>query len=234
MALDVYVGPLTLYYAGEWENEAQIQARKRGDEYHIIRTRQEDDAVKDPEQVRSAIVNWQRSLSDALGENISEPLEWDEVSLKYATGRPDWQGLNSLILWAAYVEHRDLEPPERYVEVSTDPAYQRSTAEDATNLFPHVIRNIEFWLPSAFDFTFKAKAPNDDIVAFGSSFTLLSNLQSLNDATWQADRTTIERWGEHRSGPHASLEDSAKSGFCEMFLLAEFACQRRLPMKLDY
>ena len=60
MALDVYVGPLTLYYAGEWENAAQSQARKRGDQYHIIRTRHEDDAVKDPERVRSALVIWRR------------------------------------------------------------------------------------------------------------------------------------------------------------------------------
>jgi hypothetical protein len=234
MALDVYVGPLTLYYAGQWENEVQAEARERGDQYHIIRTRREDDAVKDPERIRPALVNWQRSMSDALGSNIAEPLDWDEASQDYATGRPDWQGLGSLILWAAYAEHRDLAPPARYVEVSTDPAYKRSTAEDAMNLFPHVIRDIEFWLPSAFDFTFKANAPNDDIVAFGSSFTLLANLHALNGATWQADRTTIENWGGYRPGPDASLEESAKYGFYDMLLLAEFACQRRLPMKLDY
>ena len=37
MALDVYVGPLTLYYAGQWENVAQEAARLQGATYHTIR-----------------------------------------------------------------------------------------------------------------------------------------------------------------------------------------------------
>ena len=234
MALDVYVGPLTLYYAGQWENMGQAEARERGFQYHIVRTRRVDDAVTDPGKIRPALVNWQKLLSDALGSNIAEPLAWDEAFEDYMTGRPDWEGYGALILWAAYAEHRDLVPPPRYVEFSADPAYKRSTAEDATNYFPHVIRDIEFWLPSAFDFTFKANAPNDDVVAFGSTFTLLANLRALNDMTWQADRAAIEKWGEHRPALDASLEEVAKYGFSEMFFLAEYACQRRLPMKLDY
>ena len=31
MALDVYVGPLTRYYTGEWENVAERAARERGE-----------------------------------------------------------------------------------------------------------------------------------------------------------------------------------------------------------
>ncbi|MEI7874700.1 MAG: hypothetical protein WCK95_21410 [Alphaproteobacteria bacterium] len=234
MALDVYVGPLTLYYAGQWENVAQAAARERGFQYHIISTRGEDDAVKDPAKILPMIADWRASLSDALGENILEPLGWDESYEDYMTGRPGWGGYGALILWAAYVEHPDLARPPRYVEHWEDLAYKRSTAADATNLFPHVIRSIEFWLPAAFGFTFKANAPNDDIVTFGSTATLWANLQALNDMTWQADRATIERWGEYAPAGDAALEDLAKYGFSEMFFLAEYACQHRLPMKLDY
>lgn len=56
MALDVYVGPLTLYYAGQWENLAQKYARERGAHYQIIRPDKVEDSVKDPELIRPAIV----------------------------------------------------------------------------------------------------------------------------------------------------------------------------------
>lgn len=234
MALDVYAGPLTLYYAGQWENLGQAYARKQGYQYSLIRTQSEDDAVRDPAKIRPAIADWRTLLSDALGDNIAAPLDWDEASEDYMTGRPGWDGYGALILWAAYAEHPDLIRPSRNVDYRDDPAYKLSTVADATNLFPHVVRDIEFWLPSAFTFTFKANAPNDDLVTFGSTEILWANLQALNDMTWRADRATIEKWGEHVPGQDASLEDTAKYGFSDMYFLAEYACRRHVPMKLDY
>ncbi len=235
MAFDVYVGPLTLYYAGQWENAGQRYARERGATYHMIRTEGSDDRVTDPEMLRPALVQWRHLLSEALGSNIPEPLDWDETSSEYATGRPNWDGFASLRLWAAYAEHPDLTLPLRCGELEEDPAYLRSTAKTAgASRFPHLIRSLEFWLPSPFDFTFKAEAPNGSPVDFGSAMTLLEHLRDLNDVTWKADQATIATWGMVSPHPEAPFEQAAKYGFSTMLTLAQYACEKRMPMKLDY
>jgi hypothetical protein len=234
MALDVYVGPLTLYYAGQWENMGQAAARRRGAIYHTIRLNDPKDKIEDPERIRADIVEWRGQLSDGLGSNIDGPLDWDEHSDDYATVRPNFDGLGSLILWAAYDDHRDLQRPARFVDLPGDPAYERATAKDAESRYPHLIREIEFWLPSPFDFTFKAEAPNGDVVAIGSTMTLLRHLQELNNRTWKADRAAIAAWGEIAPEPDGPLEEAARFGFSDMFFMADIACARRMPMKLDY
>ncbi len=234
MAFDVYAGPLTLYYAGRWENVAQRYARERGGTYHMIRTEGSDDRVTDPEMLRPALIEWRRQLSEALGSNIAEPLDWDEASNEYATARPNWDGYVSLRLWAAYADHPDLTLPLHAGELEDDPAYRRSTAKDAESRFPLVIRSLEFWLPSPFEFTFKANGPNGDLVEFGSAIHLLKHLQDLNRATWDADQATISTWGIVAPRPEAPFEQAAKYGFSTMLTLARYACERRMPIKLDY
>ncbi|MDP2334668.1 MAG: hypothetical protein Q8M19_28655 [Reyranella sp.] len=234
MALDVYVGPLTLYYAGQWENHAQMSAWQQGAVHHTIRLNEPKNKRKDPERIRAAIVEWRGQLSDGLGPNIMRPLDWDEHSEDYATVRPNWDGFGSLVLWAAYDDHKDLQPPAHFVELSGDPAYERATAQDAESLYPHLIRDIEFWLPSPFDFTFKAEGPNGDVVSFGSTVTLLRHLRDLNNRTWKADLAMIEAWGVTAPKPDGPLEEAAKYGFSDLFTLAEIACLRGMPMKLDY
>ena len=115
MALDVYVGPLTLYYAGQWENGAQEAARLQGEAYHTIRLDDPEDKVEDPERIRAAIVAWRSQLSDGLGSNIVRPLDWDEHCGDYVTARPNWDGFGSLILWVVC-------PLPRYQPVSQSPA----------------------------------------------------------------------------------------------------------------
>ena len=53
MALDVYVGSLARYYAGEWENIAEKTARERGAQYQIGRPGGSADRLKDPERIPS-------------------------------------------------------------------------------------------------------------------------------------------------------------------------------------
>ena len=64
--------------------------------------------------------------------------------------------------------------------------------------------------------------------------TLLRHLQELNDRTWKADRPTIEAWGVTAPKPDGPLEEAANYGFSDMFFLAEMACERGMPIKLDY
>jgi hypothetical protein len=234
MAFDVYVGPLARYYSGRWENMGQEWARRNGAVYHTIKIDELATRETNLDVLRPEIVEWRTQLSEALGSNISEPLDWDELSDDYATARPDWDGWGSLVLWAAYEDHRDLKLPLRFTELSGDPAYRRSAARDAETHYPHLVRDVDIWLPSRFDFTFKATAPVGDNVTYGSTFTLLLNLQTLNERTWNADRATIESWGETAPPRDAPLEEAARYGFSDMLAMAEIACTRRMPMKLDY
>ena len=49
MALDVYVGSLTRYYAGEWENVSERTARERGTQFRIGRRAGSDEAfIREP------------------------------------------------------------------------------------------------------------------------------------------------------------------------------------------
>ncbi|TAJ32579.1 MAG: hypothetical protein EPO67_10705 [Reyranella sp.] len=234
MALDVYAGPLTVYYSGQWENIGQAEARKRGFEYHQIRLRDESDAVGDPETVRRMVVDWRQGLSNALGDNLPSRLDWDEQTEDYMTARPDFEGLGALILWASYAEHPDLPRPEQYVDFAEDPAYGRSAPNDAQSHFPAIIRETEFWLPADFEFTFKAPGPNGDAVMFSSAYGLFRQLRKLNEMTWQADQQTIQAWSVDWPGASASLEALAKYAFSDMVAVASYACTKRMPIKLDY
>jgi hypothetical protein len=235
MPLDVYVGPLTLYYADQWENKAQKAARLVGGSYHKLRTRDVPDAVRDPEQIRPAMVGWQRGLNEALKAYLLQPLEWSEDVETYFSTRPDFEGLGALVLWAAYEDHRDLPRPEQYRDFTQDPAYLRSVSKDAVSSYPAVIHDIEFWLPADFGFNFKAEAPHGAMTTFSSAFGLRQQLHELNDRTWAAEADEFLSWGRRRwPGADAPLEDLAKFGFAEMYSLAVLACEHRLPMKLDY
>ena len=83
---------------------------------------------------------WQ--LSDGLGSNIDRPLDWDENSEDYVTARPDWDGFGSLVLWAAYDDHKDLQLRRVSSNCQGDLAYERATAKDEESLYPHLIRDM--------------------------------------------------------------------------------------------
>lgn len=234
MACDIYVGPLTLYYAGEWENAGQRYARMRGASYSFIRPDGEEPAA-DPDEVREAVVTWRDALAEVLQVRIPGPLTWDETGTLYASERPNWDGFSSLVLWAAYAEHPDLERPAVEVEhYREDPAYLRCTAEGGITKYSHIVRDLEFWLPWPFDGTLMASDPNGNVVGIGSSITLARQLGELNQATWRADEATLEQWRSDVPARGSSFETLARFGFATVFDLAVGAAKMRLPMKLDY
>ena len=89
-------------------------------------------------------------------------------------------------------------------------------------------------MPGRFDFTFQAEGPNGDVVGSGSTVNRLRHLRDLNDRTWKADRATIEAWDKTAPKPDGQLDEAAKYGFSDMSILAEAACDRGMPIKLDY
>jgi hypothetical protein len=93
MALDVYVGSLTRYYAGDWGSIADKK------EQRTRRTRSSDPG-KDGERMRNAVLAWREGLGRALRPHLDAPLDWSESpEAPWFTGRPGWDGFGSLVLW---------------------------------------------------------------------------------------------------------------------------------------
>ena len=233
MALDVYVGSLTRYYAGEWENIAEKAARERGAQYRIGRT---GDAERDGEEIHEAILAWRGALNESLGERIALPLDWNEAAdAPYFTGRPGWDGFGSLVLWAAYAEHPGVRRPASLPEEwDNDPVLMRSNAQGFRSRYSHLVRNVELWLPGPFDFTFESEDVDGRRVVVGCTATLRRQLEDLNSATWKADEDVVAAWGRDTLAADAPLEQNARYALAVLLDLTGRAVEHRLTMKLDY
>lgn len=225
MSLDVYVGPLTRYYGGDWENVAERGVR--GSSGHRPAGR---------DRIRQTVLAWRDALQASLGSSLSAPLDWDEAeAAPYFVGRPGWDGFGSLVLWAAYVEHPVLRTPATLPEEwDNDPALVRSNAEGFRSRYSHLVRNVELWLPIALDFTFEGESVDRRRVVMGSSATLARQLADLNAATWKAGMDEIATWNRRVPDDNATLELRARHAFAVMVDLANKALEHRLPMKLDF
>jgi hypothetical protein len=235
MALDVYVGSLTRYYAGEWENVSERIARERSLPYRIgpLRDAGEGGGLDD---IRPTVVAWRTDLSESLGTRISMPLDWNETpEAPYFSGRPGWEGFGSLVLWAAYAEHPAVRRPDSLPEEwDNDPVLMRSNAAGFRSRYSHLVRNVELWLPGPFEFTFEAEDVDGRRLVVGSTATLRRQLEDLNTATWKADVEIVAGWSREPLPKDAPLEQSARYAFAVLLDLVQQAAEHKLPMKLDY
>jgi hypothetical protein len=227
MALDVYVGSLARYYAGDWENVAERAAGTRHGGPQAARQR-------DAESMRPAVLAWREALAASLGNTVIIVWDWDEsAEAPHFTGRPGWDGFGSLVLWAAYAEHPALRRPDSLPEEwDDDPALVRSNAEGSR--YSHLVRNVELWLPSPFDVTFEGQDIDRRRIVIGSALTLARQLGELNGATWRAGESEVMRWARAAPGDSAGLELKARYAFAILYDLVRRAVEHRLPMKLDY
>lgn len=234
MALDVYVGSLTRYYAGGWENLVEKALRERGVP-QPVRTSRPVDAANAQDRIRPTVIAWRTALARALGERITAPLDWDETAdAPWFTNRPGWDGFGSLVLWAAYAEHPSLRRLETLPEEwDHDVALTRSTAAGFRSRYSHLVRNVEMWLPVAFEITFEGEDVGGRRVVVGSVTTLRRQLAELNAATWKASAADVAAWARvpTEQGP---MEGRARYAFAILTDLAQRAHAERLPMKLDH
>jgi hypothetical protein len=236
MALDVYVGSLSRYYAGEWENVSERTARERGTPFRIGRRVGSGDPEPDIQDILQEILTWRVELNQSLGDRIAHPLDWSEdLDAPYYTGRPGWDGFGSLVLWAAYAEHPAMRRPASLPEEwDNDPVLVRSSVVGFRSRYSHLVRNVELWLPNPFEFTFEGEDVDGRRVVVGSTATLRRQLEDLNAATWKANADTVTIWGRDPPGDNAPLEQSARYAYAVLLDLAERSVELRLPMKLDH
>ena len=163
-------------------------------------------------------------LSNALRDNISAPLDWNETAeAPYFTDKPDWVG---------YAEHPNLPIPSKTVKHW--PAYQAIIAQTFQTHYDQLLYRSEFWLPCDFDFTFRAMNASGSELNIGSSKMLLAPLDHLNLATWNANSIASQAWRSISVGHELPLETYARFGFAIFKELAEQSVTQGLVMQLDY
>jgi len=216
MALDVYVGSLTRYYAGDWESTADKKGKRtrpsgRTGAARAGAGRADRASGKDSERIRKAVLTWRDGIKRALRQHLDEPLDWAETTeAPWFTGRPGWDGFGSLVLWAAYAEQPGLRRPAALPEEwDDDPALVRSNADGFRSRYSHLVRNVELWLPCAFGFTFEGEDVDGRRIIVGSSTTLGRQLGELNAATWKMDGRELAALAKNRPNGSA-LETCAR------------------------
>ena len=241
MGLDVYVGPLTRYYTGNWETILQ-QATKGSDiPVTISRPNQPKQGwfarlldqfrPRGPAAAARAVRRWRNRLRTELG---IPDLDWNEYpEAEYATDRPAWDCYGALVLWAAYDELPNAKRRETAKDWDKDPAYLTSRMNPHSR-YRHLIADTEIWLPVEFRAPVRTAAIAGDSIVVGSSVRLLAELRELNSRTWNAGDEQTSKWrydGAEFGGP---LEPSARFAFSIFYELARRSVAARLPMKLDY
>ncbi len=236
MALDVYVGSLTRYYAGDWENVVERADRERGAGASVRRPREAASRARESGSIQATVLSWREALAASLGDSMPSPLDWDETpEAPYFTGRPGWDDFGALVLWAAYAEHPALKRPDLLPEEwDDDPALVHCNAAGFRSRYSHLVRNVELWLPGPFEFTFEGEDVDRRRIVVGSAATLVRQLADLNDATWKAAEVDIVSWAGVVTDDDAPLEPRACHAFAVLAGLAQQAVEHRLPMKLDF
>lgn len=236
MGLDIYVGSLTRYHAGDWETIVQRTAREAGMKMQTIRANPDPpDKITDQTVINQAVRQWMQGLSVGLAKHISAPLDWDEkADAPYFTDKPDWVGYSGVILLAAHLEHPSIPQPQAATSHwDKDPAWQASTEEGYHSRFGQILTP-EYWLPSDFPFTFKAPDVTGTVVTFGSSQALLQQLTTLNNETLNGTEEDLSLWAYEGAGSGDPFVKSAQFGIAMFIRHARLSVEHRLPMKLDY
>ena len=236
MALDVYVGSLTRYYAGDWESVTDRTARERSGKAEAAQPRVAGVPEKDRERIQASVLTWRRTLDAALAPHLAEPLSWNEApEAPWFTDQLGWDGFGALVLWAAYAEQPTLRRPAALPkEWDDDAALVRSNADGFRSRYSHLVRNVELWLPTTLDFTFEAEDVDGRRIIVGSSTTLRRQLGELNAATWKMDEDEMTALARRRPPDRPSLEVAARHAMAVIGGLVRQAVQHRLPVKLDY
>lgn len=254
MGLDVYVGTLTRYRAGDWQTSVVAAALAHGYRVNIVR-RKADGTTEivdardlrpappdEQSRIREDVERWRRDITRGL--KLQKPLDWQESSdSPYFTDKPDWYGFGAVLVLAAHEERRPPGTEAIYPDQfdfdhwQEDPLLQearKSSRSQFNQLF-----EAQVWLPGGPDVPVTTALPwATKIVGFGATSELLRQLEDLNNRTFRGterDRATWrndERVG--RDDPSHPFEPNARFGLSIFLTLARKAVEHRLPMLLDY
>ena len=182
------------------------------------------------QEVHDVVNAWRSAINEGLTPHGVKALEWSEADdTEYFTDRPGWEGYGGLLLWAAYAERPNEEPPFEFPQSwSDDPVYQ-SVMEDEQRMHFVSILLATLWLPSDFDFCFKFAGIVEEEVMIGSCRGLRDQLRELEGKPlkWQKPVNSS-------SDSVVTFEEAAKARLAFFQALAEKAVDNHLPLVLSF
>jgi hypothetical protein len=252
MGLDIYVGPLSRYYAGDWETVIQRWGRENGTPITMIRPPGHrfpslDDALQ-------AVLTWRLQLEAAFGDLVHEPLDWSEDPTgDYSTDKPGFDGRSAVLLLAAQQEFPSMTLPsiarddirgtslwdlvmDRYSSGNL-----RRRIRERLGLgvkirpagpFEHLYLS-NMWLPVDFELTGNTLDPFGRPVHIGSVPRLRRQLQDLHDRVEVSHPGLLEANQMEGTLDRKEFPAVASFGLKTWLDVAIEADERGMPMILD-
>ena len=232
MAFDIYAGGFARFYAREWENVAQKQARETGMRYQIIYSAQDPGPAK-WDDVQAAVGHWKTALVRGLGENAPKDLNWSEDrDAPYFTDRPGWDGYSALVLMAASTATNTPLPEKLPKDSLTSDVLVRTQATAFQGAYRSITQT-QLWLPGSFEFGFDFVDLCEQKVCVTSVKRLHADLLALKDANGITNEQsqTIMREGYEDGADFIRI---AVFGLTVFERIAQEAERHSLPVFLSY
>jgi hypothetical protein len=253
MGLDIYAGPLSRYYAGDWETIIQRHGRESGTPVHIIRP--PGFRFPPPDVALARVLAWRSALDGALDGHIHEPLNWSEsLTGDYITDKPNHDGKAGVVLLAAQQEFPSMSLPTRATRDASRTNLWTLVADryGSGNLrrrirkrlgmpvpakpsapFEHIYFPI-LWLPVEMGLSVVTKDAFGHRVTIGSVLGLRRELQDLHDRIRASRPSLLDAWQSTDALDRGEFEAIASLGLKIWLELAIQADDRRVPMILDW
>ena len=223
MDLNIYAGPLTQYYAGNWTvpdgggcEPAEMTAA----------------------EIQEAAEDWQADLVRALtGDDGGPEFIWDEAADgPYFAWPLSWECFEALRLYAASGIYGGNRPDEFPAGGALDDFPVFESVRDDEEMNWSIFIGTLLWLPIEEEFSFKSQLPTGQEATISTAGSLLCELGQVNDLSWKEAEENLIEW-VHTEGPAAGnrqTESMAKYAFSVLYRAALYALDHEVPVILDY
>lgn len=187
MGLDLYAGPLTRYYSGNWQTVTQELGAE------IVYADGHSPWVSQ-EEAEQRVRDFHARLTEKLAPHDYSLPQWNEApDHAYQTDKPDHMGREALLLWAAYLHRRDLKRPmDLPTDFTVDRAY-REAAGEAGYYDPHLITlDSDIFVPAEVSFSLGIESPLGSKKLVSSIQSLMDTLMWINERSWNSNSKDAE------------------------------------------
>lgn len=234
MALDLYVGPVSRYVVGDWQNVGQQMAEANGLKHQAV-----GPGARRPagffgrRRAENAYAAWREKMRKfMLAQGEPTPLWDDSATLDYATDRPGWEGLLGLVLKYATLLHPQYPPPSGpmgEIDIEVENAYLDTLSRPG---LIHALADVPVWLPGRFDTIYAMPLVDGPALNTASLGALSATLDQVCEL-WGKERALMATLQTDQPGSKASLDEAALHGLAVLCRLTDEATRRNLPMIVD-
>jgi len=194
VGLDLYAGPLWRLYAGDIERPSQRFGREMGMKVEMVYASGAEPLTK--EDAKQAVVAL-RKLVDRQAMKVLGSTKgistWNEECDDYFCEQLRAEGIQSIVLMAAYDSRRELTRPTRLPEkINDDPAISEAPTR-GYYIGPMAVLEAQLILPSREDFLLVVEEANGRRSVVTSTSNLAMVLQKLRESIWN-NQVDVQSW----------------------------------------